>query len=150
MNLRKTIFPALLAVFALLFTFACSNANAPETAKAAGQAASASQTTGVAPLKIDLKTDPTEPSPNKPAKFNVTITDRDGKPVTGADVNIALTMKTMDMGEEKVKLADKGTGEYQGEGKVTMAGDWNAAVTAKKGSQTAVQSFPVKSVMPKP
>ena len=93
---------------------------------------------------------PAEPAPNKPAKFNITITDQDGKPVTGADVNITLTMKTMDMGEEKVKLADKGNGDYQGEGKVTMSGDWNAAVTAKKAGQTAVQSFPVKSVMPKP
>jgi hypothetical protein len=139
-----------MAVVALLFTVACSKANAPENAKAAGQATTASQPNSTTPLKIDLKVDPAEPAPNKPAKFNVTITDQDGKPVTGADVNIALTMKTMDMGEEKVKLADKGNGDYQGAGKVTMAGDWNAAVSAKKSGQTAVQSFPVKSVMPKP
>lgn len=148
--MSKRMFAALLAVFALLFTLACSKANAPENAKSAAQAASASQTTGVAPLKIDVKIDPAEPAPNKPAKFNITITDQEGKPVTGADVNIVLTMKTMDMGEEKIKLADKGNGQYEGEGKVTMAGDWNAAVTAKKGGQSAVQSFPVKSVMGKP
>lgn len=148
--MSKRMFAALLAAFALLFTVACAKANAPENAKAAGQPASAPQTTGAAPLKIDLKIDPAEPAPNKPAKFNITITDPDGKPVTGADVNIALTMKTMDMGEEKVKLADKGNGQYEGQGKVTMAGDWNAAVSAKKGGQTAVQSFPVKSVMAKP
>ena len=148
--MSKRILPALFAVFALLFTVACSKANAPENAKAAGTTTASQPASAAAPLKIDLKVDPAEPAPNKPAKFNVTITDQDGKPVAGADVNIALTMKTMDMGEAKVKLADKGNGEYQGEGKVTMSGDWNAAVSAKKTGQTAVQSFPVKSVMPKP
>jgi YtkA-like len=138
----------LFAVLLLSFMLACSKANRPETPKpsAANQSASSAPVA----MKVDLKVDPAEPNPSKPAKFTVRLTDPDGKPVTGADVDISLVMKTMDMGKNEFKLADKGNGGYEGEGKFGMAGDWNAVVTAKEPGKSATQSFPVKSVMPKP
>jgi hypothetical protein len=54
------------------------------------------------------------------------------------------------MGKNEFKLAEKGNGDYQGEGKFGMAGDWNVVVTAKKGGKSATQTVPVKSVMAKP
>jgi hypothetical protein len=56
----------------------------------------------------------------------------------------------MDMGKNEFPLADKGNGDYQGEGKFGMSGDWNVVITAKQADKTVVQSFPAKSVMPKP
>lgn len=151
---KRTFAAALVAAFALLFGAGCSKANAPETPKgtqpqSAAASPASSGTTG-AGMKMQLKIDPPEPNPGKPAKFNVTLTDGEGKPVTGADVNVSLVMKTMDMGKNEFKLADKGNGDYQGEGKFGMSGDWNVVVTAKQGSQQAQQKFPAKSVMAKP
>ena len=158
---KTRITAAALAAFALLFILACSKANPPESQKpsAANQGASTAPspasgaTTAAinsAPMKIDLTVDPAQPNPSKPAKFTAKLSDSDGKPVTGADVNVALVMKEMDMGKNEFKLADKGNGEYQGEGKFGMSGDWNVVVTAKQPGKSATQSFSVKSVMPKP
>src|SRR5690242_19563300 len=142
----------LVLTFALItLTLACSKSNAPDSKP------SATNSSGVAPaanptaagpaatsaMKIDLKLDPAQPAPNKDAIFTARLTNPDGSPVTGADVNVALTMKEMDMGKTDVKLADKGNGNYDGKGKFTMSGDWNAAVTAKQADKTATQTVTV-------
>ena len=168
---KRMIAAAVLAAIALSLTLACTKANPPESQKpsaansgastapspaagASSAAANSAGSTSSTAMKIDLTVDPPQPNPSKPAKFTVNVADSDGKPVGGADVNVALVMKEMDMGKNEFKLADKGNGQYQGEGKFGMSGDWNVVVTAKQSTKTGqnvvTQGFAVKSVMPKP
>jgi len=156
----KSFAAALLAACVLLLSMACSKANAPETPKPSAASSSASTpatspavgntSTNASGMKVDVKVDPTQPNPSKPAKFSAHVTDADGKPVSGAEVNVSLVMKEMDMGKNEFKLGDKGNGDYQGEGKFGMAGQWDVVVTAKQGGKTATQTVLVKSIMPKP
>lgn len=152
---KRTIPAALVAAFFLAAAIACSTANAPTTSNDAAKTPSApappaANNAASSPMRVQLNIDPAEPAPNKPAKFDVKLTSTDGKPVSGANVTASLVMKTMDMGKNEFPLADKGNGDYQGEGKFGMSGDWNVVITAKQADKTVVQSFPAKSVMPKP
>jgi len=148
--MRKSILAVI--VVALSFTLACGKEKTPETPKpsAADAKPVASPASAASGMKVELTVDPAQPNPSKPAKFSAKVTDADGKPVTGADVNVSLVMKEMDMGKNEFKLADKGAGTYEGDGKFGMAGDWSAVVTAKQGDKTTTQTVAVKSVMPKP
>src|SRR5689334_13491964 len=102
---KKSLAAALLAASFVLVTIACGKSNAPETSKpsAASSSSSGGAATSSAPastpaasasaLKVDVKVDPAQPNPSKPAKFSAHVTDADGKPVSGADVNASLVMK---------------------------------------------------------
>lgn len=88
----------------------------------------------IAPMPIaslDLKT------------FTVRVADRQGRPVTGARVSVALVMPTMDMGRNEFPAAATAPGVYVGHGRFTMMGDWNTVVTVAREKQRVVQSFPV-------
>jgi len=81
---------------------------------------------------------------NKPMTFQVQVTGPDGRPVSDAEVNGALTMKLMDMGATQLKFAPKGNGAYEASVKsLDMSGPWSMAVNAKRGDATAKQSFDV-------
>jgi len=147
--MRKSILAVI--VVALSFTLACGKEKTPETPKpSAADAKPATAPAAASGMKVELTVDPAQPNPSKPAKFSAKVTDADGKPVTGADVYVSLVMKEMDMGKNEFKLADKGAGNYEIEGKFGMAGEWSAVVTAKQGDKTTTQTVAVKSVMPKP
>ena len=71
-------------------------------------------------------------------QFEVMVKGADGKPVTDADVSVALVMpKTATMAEmrNEVKLKPSGNGMYMGSGNVMMAGKWNATVMVMKGGK---------------
>jgi nitrogen fixation protein FixH len=87
------------------------------------------------PLKLDIALK-TVPSAGQD-KFEVTIKDAAGKPVTDVDVSLQLTMAAMPTmkSEVKTKLEE---GKYTGTGQMSMAGAWNVTVTVKKdGKQIA-------------
>jgi hypothetical protein len=69
--------------------------------------------------------------------FEVVVKDAKGQPVTDAEVALALVMpadpktKHPEMRSEG-KLKNAGDGKYNGIAIVTMAGDWNATVTATR------------------
>lgn len=80
----------------------------------------------------------------KPLTFTVHITDEHEQPVNAAEVNGALTMKSMDMGATQVKFTPKGNGDYEASQKdMDMSGVWNLAVDAAQGSTHVKQSFEV-------
>lgn len=102
---------------------------APASLRAAAQAAA-----NTAKLDIALKT---LPSPAGQDKFEVTIKDANGKPVTDVDVSLQLTMAAMPTMKSDVKMKLE-EGKYTGTGQMSMAGAWNATVTVKKdGKQIA-------------
>ena len=95
--------------------------------------AAAGQDANPAKLDIALKTVPSAGQD----KFEVTIKDANGKPVTDVDVSLQLTMAAMPTmkSEVKSKLEE---GKYTGTGQMSMAGAWNVTITVKRdGKQIA-------------
>lgn len=92
--------------------------------------------------QIGFSVTPGQPRQLDPAQFRVQVTDNK-QPVSGATVTVQLVMPTMDMGRNAVRLHESGPGIYTGEGRFTMPGDWEAAVSADKGASRRSQTFPV-------
>ena len=93
---------------------------------------------------IDLKVSPDHPRMVKPLTFTLHITDDHAQPVSDAEVNGAVTMKTMDMGTTHLKFAPKGNGDYEASVKgVDMSGPWNLAVDASQGAVHAKKNFEI-------
>jgi hypothetical protein len=94
------------------------------------------------PWKISLEVD-APPRIVKATTFRVQLADLSGKPVSGAQVEVSLVMKVMDMGKNQFALADKGGGAYEGSGTFSMSGPWNVVVSAKAGGKAGEQKFEV-------
>jgi hypothetical protein len=84
-----------------------------------------------------------EPDPPKAGEnqFEVTVKNKNGKAITGADVSVVFVMPAMpamNMAETRqtVKLTPAGEGVYRGKGKVPMAGRWNVTVTVSEHGRT--------------
>ena len=77
-------------------------------------------------------------------QFQAQVTDKNGRPVSGAAVSISLAMPGMDMGKNMVMLSETKTpGVYTGTGRFGMPGGWQMTVTADKGAAHQSQTFPV-------
>lgn len=77
-----------------------------------------------------------------PAPISVQIKDEKNKPVSGADVEIVLTMVEMDHGEFKTPAKMTKPGIYEGSPNFMMSGKWNVTIKAKKGDEAKTQVFP--------
>ena len=85
----------------------------------------------------------TDPSPLKkgPGTLIVLLTDKDGKPVEGADVKLNVTMTTMDMGTMTGTATDEGDGKYTIKTNFDHAGGLKIVVEATKDKLTGKQEF---------
>ncbi len=101
------------------------------------------QQTQPSSFKMSLTTDPVPPVEEQDTTFKLTLTDSSGQPVPGARVTAALKMRTMDMGKNEVTFADKGSGNYEGKGKFTMAGPWDVVVSANQAGSADQQTFSI-------
>lgn len=72
-----------------------------------------------------------------PVPVQVSIKDAKGAPVSGATVEMVLTMVEMDHGETKVPAKQVKPGVYEGKPSFMMDGKWNIEVRAKKGSASS-------------
>ncbi|HLG54258.1 MAG TPA: FixH family protein [Vicinamibacterales bacterium] len=91
-------------------------------------------------LDITFRTVPAAPRAAAANQFEVTVKDRQGKPVDGAEVSVALympAMPAMKMPEmrNEVKLKGTGNGRYVGAGQVMMAGAWTVTVSVKQNGK---------------
>lgn len=92
-----------------------------------------------AQASIELTTEP-NPAQRGNNVFRVKVSDRAGAPVAGAEVAVkfympamaAMGMAAMDM---TTKLTDKGSGMYEGAGKLGSGGTWQVTVTVQKNGQ---------------
>lgn len=84
--------------------------------------------------RLTLETDPARPRSLDPTRFTVRAVDAAGRPETGARVTVDLTMPSMDMGKNTVAVTETAPGIYAGTGRLTMAGEWRATVTARQGA----------------
>ncbi len=91
-------------------------------------------------MKLDV---PENIPVGKPVDLQVRVFEETGQPAGGANVEVSLRMTTMDMGENKTKLTERQPGVYAGKGTFSMAGQWDATVTASKEGATLESKFPV-------
>ncbi len=97
-----------------------------------------------APMRIDLSTRPDPPRQGRNTAL-VLLTGADGKPVTGAHVEVAFFMPAMPaMGmaaqHALAVLDEKGSGSYQGSFDLPSGGAWRVTVTVKQGAQISATS----------
>lgn len=108
-----------------------TTAPAPEASRAPASAAGA--------ITIVLRSQPT-PAKTGENQFEVTVADKDGKPIADADVSLgfympAMPAMTMPEMRNSVKLSSAGNGAYRGNGSVMMAGTWDVTITVRRGQQ---------------
>ena len=89
--------------------------------------------------KAELTTEP-DPPRKGGNTFRVKLTDASGAPISGAEVSATFSMPAMPaMGmaamRTQVPLAEKGSGLYEGPGKLDSGGTWQVTILAKKNGQ---------------
>ncbi len=141
-NLRRTVAGEMaLAVLVLIMAGALANLQPGRDAQAAlGMQA----TTTVEDLRATLRVQPGIAGPNR---FDVLLTDRSGRPITGAEkVALRFTMQAMDMGETELTALPRGDGHYIAQGgALVMDGFWRVeAVVRRPGSDDVRPSFDVQ------
>ena len=94
---------------------------------------------------IQMKTHPTYPAQMDGTQFQAQIADKGSRPVSRAAVSISLAMPGMDMGRNVVTLKEMAAtpGTYTGMGRFTMSGNWQATVSADRGTVHQSQVFPI-------
>jgi RND family efflux transporter MFP subunit len=91
-------------------------------------------------VSVDLTTDPSPPSRGG-NKLTVTLKQRTGKPLAGAQVSVTFYMAAMpSMGMAAMKaqsaLTDKGNGTYEGNIDLQSGGTWQVTIAVSKDGQT--------------
>jgi hypothetical protein len=93
----------------------------------------ATQTAG--DLTVTLRVNPYPPVPMRQAEFSISVSDAEGRPLVGAEVNCDMTMPAMPMPANRPRAVEQNPGVYTTPVLFTMAGDWEALieVLAKDG-----------------
>jgi len=89
---------------------------------------------------VELTTEPDPPQKG----LNIVrakLTDANGAAISGADVTVTFFMPAMpEMGmaamRTEMRLAEKGSGMYEGSGRLESGGTWQTTIVARKGGQT--------------
>jgi RND family efflux transporter MFP subunit len=114
-----------------------------------GAGAAAAVNTPHANVELSSEPDPPRKGNNI---FRAKITDSSGTPISGAEVSVTFFMAAMpDMGmpamRTAVTLSEKGSGTYEGSGRLQSAGTWQVTIVARKDGQTiASKRLSVRSV----
>jgi len=135
-----------LLAFVLVFAAGCKK---KETAPPRPHERSAIIATQVAPgsaFIMSLAMDPAQPKFARKTKFRVTVKQTLGSPVDDDQVEVSLVMPLMDMGKNQFALKPVGSGEYEGAGEFSMAGEWEVVVTASAQGKTGRTTFNVNVV----
>jgi Cu(I)/Ag(I) efflux system membrane fusion protein/cobalt-zinc-cadmium efflux system membrane fusion protein len=104
----------------------------------AGAAAAMNQTAATQ-TKLELTTQPDPPRKGSNV-FRVKLTDANGSPIIGAQVNVTFFMPAMPaMGmaamKTSVDLTDRGGGMYEGAGELGSGGTWQVTLTAQQNGR---------------
>jgi hypothetical protein len=143
--LGKTGLACLLA-FAFIFAAGCKKR---EPAPPTPHERSAIISTQAAPgstFIMSLAIDPSQPKFARKTTFRVTVKPTLGTPVDGAQAEVSLVMPLMDMGKNQFALKPAGSGEYEGAGEFSMAGEWEVIVTVSAEGKTGKTTFNVNVV----
>jgi Cu(I)/Ag(I) efflux system membrane fusion protein/cobalt-zinc-cadmium efflux system membrane fusion protein len=99
---------------------------------------------GAAQAQISFRSIPSPPHKGENA-FEVKLTDAQGNGIAGAKVTLTFAMPPMpEMGmagkRAEFTLADKGGGNYEGQGNLPSGGTWQVSIVARRNGQTIATS----------
>jgi YtkA-like len=134
---------AFLLAFGLLLPAGCKKKESPPPTPREHSAIISTQEALGSPFSMSLSMDPAQPKSGGKTDFRVTIKQKPGTVVDGAQVQASLVMPLMDMGKNQFPLQSAGNGEYEGKGEFTMAGEWEVVVTANAQGKTGKTTFNV-------
>ena len=129
--------------FVLIFAAGCKKKESPPQRPREKNAIISMQDAPGSAFIVSLAMDPAQPRFGRKTNFRVTAKQTLGTPVEGAQVEISLVMPLMDMGKNQFPLKPVGSGEYEGAGEFTMAGEWEVVVTASAQGKTGKTKFNV-------
>ncbi|MFL5733976.1 MAG: FixH family protein [Chloroflexia bacterium] len=89
---------------------------------------------------LSLNTNPSPPQPG-PATLTLAVANREGRPVTGAQVRMSMDMTTMIMGPQTGPMTEVGSGKYEAKVDFDMRGPWRVNVDVSKGGQSMSRNF---------
>lgn len=99
----------------------------------AGDQVRAQQTVDGVTITLDTQRDPRV---NQPQRFRVTLTDRLGRPLDGAEVYLDLDMDMLCLSGARPIAIPRGPGQYEARSVYQMAGEWEVTVyTELQGQQ---------------
>lgn len=90
--------------------------------------------------RIALTLDPAVPHAGSAQRYALSVSDTSGKAVSGAHVQLTLTMATMDMPPIHLTATPSGNGVYTATGALSMPGEWHADVTLTPPAGAAVHT----------
>jgi nitrogen fixation protein FixH len=134
-------------VVSVLVVAGCA-AEAPATGSSAGQTRSDGATDSTTGVAIDFRSEP-DPLRSGDNTIEVTVRQKDGSPITDADVTAVFSMPampTMNMPamRSEARLTHVEGGQYRGTGQLSMSGTWNVTVTAtRKGEPVGRRTFSI-------
>ena len=96
------------------------------------------------PFRFTLATDPASPSYNAPILLKVHVIDAADQPADGATVNADVSMSGMDHGAQHLTLSGKGSGDYEGQVNLEMAGSWDVDLTATRDGKSRQQKLSIE------
>lgn len=91
--------------------------------------------------QVALELVPASPRPMEEVTFVVRIKTRADEALTGAEVEVDLSMPSHRMGENRFRARETEAGTYRGTGKFTMPGEWQVEARVEKGGQQQVEEF---------
>lgn len=117
---------SVLTLMVILLAMALSACEAPFLV--AGDQLRARQTVNGVTITLETQR---EPLVNQPQWFRVTLTDRQGRPIDGADVYLDLDMNMLCLSGSQPLATQVGPGQYEARSVYQMAGEWNITVYAQ-------------------
>jgi hypothetical protein len=94
-------------------------------------------------LIVSLALNPFPPRVGQPSKFDVTLTDVNGKAIDDASIGLDLTMPSMWMPPNQLTTGFVSDGKYHAEGQFTMRGEWRIEVIISRGAEKQSVFFDV-------
>ncbi len=107
----------------------------------AGDQVRAQQTVDGVTITLDTQR---EPRVNQPQRFRVTLTDRLGRPLDGAEVYLDLDMDMLCLSGARPIATPRGPGQYEARSVYQMAGEWEVTVYTELQGQQRQALFRIK------
>jgi len=134
--MRRRLLGRCVAVVALIVaTLACTGNGDSRAPATVAQTVTSSEGLNI---RFQSRPDPPESGANT---IEVSVSDRNGTPVTDATVTAVFSMPAMPAMNMPAMRSDAplthaGNGTYRGTGQLSMGGTWNVNVTVSRGAET--------------
>ena len=129
--MRKIVLVSLLVVLAVLLSACGGSSSMPMKESTSAPAMGGGESSGA--VKIEVMSNPS-PAMKGDVELILTITDKDGKPIEGAKVEVAAVHTDMSGMDMSGQATEQGGGKYSIKANFQEAGNWILTVKVTKDS----------------